>query len=535
MDTIFGKFDRKRKEIELNNNRYSYYEESDYICSIYGDIWINESYNDYPNIVKLYKECGDDIVNQIEGLFYLIIYEKRSKVLKIYQDYYTSSETLYYTVLKELIFFSNDIKQLISLPGITREFNDAMSAGFVKYGYVPGRETLIKGIYKIEPFHMLLCQDQQVLQRRLEYHFPILSEDESKRRWVEDLNRAIRLNTPDEETVTFPLSGGFDSNYMMHYYSEQEVESNIFSVGGTDGIDETEVVRKIVKSYGLEKNRLTICYVSDDMLSNLPDIIWRLGGLMYQRGIFLQYKLAYELYHAGVKNLVCGECADQVMNEKFLGSGIQNENPDYKGQSNPYDFAAHIILKKSGIMLNSFGVKGYYPYMNQQFVTTAIGVGRLNGTDKWFHRKICNDILPDDVKKCLHKSGGATHIHALFASDEEKKRFIRIVENSTLFKENLPSRPPKKTVGERIQFIISKYKKYSKGLIRRLRAVLRVRGIRALSPEYRRIELRLRRDMSYFYLMIFKELFCSEQTERYLKEGVKSFDVHEYIKMLSME
>jgi hypothetical protein len=49
------------------------------------------------------------------------------------------------------------------------------------------------------------------------------------------------------------------------------------------------------------------------------------------------------------------------------------------------------------------------------------------------------------------------------------------------------------------------------------------------------MESRLRRDMGYFYLMIFQELFCSERTDYYLKEGVGALDVHEYLEKLSQE
>ena len=91
----------------------------------------------------------------------------------------------------------------------------------------------------------------------------------------------------------------------------------------------------------------------------------------------------------------------------------------------------------------------------------------------------------------------------------------------------------KKTRTEKIKHMVSKCKEYSKGFVRRVIGTLGVQSIGTLTPKYLKMESRLRRDMGYFYLMIFQELFCSENTDTYLKEGVESLDVHAYIKKLS--
>lgn len=532
MNTIFGCFNLETKDLQLHNNSNAYYENEDFICSVYGDMWFEDVRNDYPKLLQAYQLYGDELVNHVEGLYYIILYDKTLELLKIYQDYFTCGETIYYTVVCDNIYFSNDMRQMISLHEVSREFNEAVAADFVKYGYVPGAETLIRDVYKLAPFCMLLCQKEQIIQQRLSYTFDIKDEVEASNNWVKDLNRAIRMNTPKEESVVLPLSGGFDSNYIFHYYNRTETPTRLFTIGGVDGIDETRMVQKIVNIYDAERNELNLRYTSKDTLQYLPDIIWRLGGLVYQRGIFLQYELAKELNKAGATTLVCGECADQVMHEDFLKSGILNEDTRYRGQANPYDFAAHIIIKKSAIMLNSFGIKGYYPYMNQQFVCTAMGLARKNGTTKEFHRKVCNQILPGKVTRFLFKNGGATDMHALFATKEEKEQFVRMVEGTDLFQTHQSVHGRRLTKAEKLKHIMGRKKEYSRKLVRKMLGTLGVQSVTTLTPQYQKMEQRLRRDMGYFYLLIFKELFCSENTDYYLKNGVDSFDVQAYMKRL---
>lgn len=535
MNTIFGKFNWRTKELQLENNLYSYYENDAFICTVYGDAWIQDCHNDYQQLIEAYQQYGDDVVNVLEGLYYLIIYDKSLNIFKVYQDYFTSAETLYYCMLEGVLYFTNDMKRMISIEGFERSFNKWASVDFVRYGFVSGAETLLRDVYKIAPFCMLYCENGQIEQRKIEYRFDVQGEKESSEHWVKDLNRAIRMNTPKECPVTLPLSGGFDSNYIFHYYNRTEMPTKLFTVGGVDGIDETKMVQKIVNAYDSENNELHISYTTEDTLGQLPDIIWRLGGLVYQRGIFLQYELAKELNKAGATSLVCGECADQVMHENFLESGIYNNNPKYRGPANPYDFAADIIVKKSAVMLNSFGIKGYYPYMNQRFVQTAMGLAEQNGITKAFHRQVCNQILPSEVRKCLYKNGGATYMHALFATEEDKEQFIQAIENAAFYQELQAIKGVEKTKKEKIMYAISKGKEYSKGFVRRVIGTLGVQSIRTLTPKYLKMESRLRRDMGYFYLMIFQELFCSERTDYYLKEGVGAFDVHEYIEQLSQK
>lgn len=529
MNLFFGKLQQSNNNFTVLHNPDSFYETEQYLVSVYGDIIINGKKNDYPGILKYFCDYRNDIVNHIEGLYYLFIYAKEEKQLYIYQDYYTSPEILYYTQVKDTVYFSNHLQTLLIRSDTSRTLNQKKCSDFIKYGYIPGAETLLTHIYKIAPFHMLTVKAGKISAQKIPYNFSVKSQKEGKKLWISDLNRAIELNTPSDDTVCLPISGGFDSNYLLYYYNKnQRKKVHLFTVGGNTGIDETENVRKIVKSYGKEQNRLTICYTSDDMLANLPDIIWRLGGSVYERGIFLQYKLASELALSHIHDLVCGECADQVMHEDFYQTdSLQIPS---KGKKNPYDFAASIILKKSGIMLNSFGIKGHYPYLNQHFVETAISVKKLNGTTKAFHQQKCRELFPENISRNIHKNGGATFIHTLFQNDSEIESFIKTIEGSSLFQTIQSTKAPEKKTGLILQGkrILLKFRHAPQKLI----AKIRVQKLNTLTPKYIKTEKRLRKDMIYLYLLVFEELFCSARSGYYLTHGTESLNLYEFIQQI---
>lgn len=532
MHFLRGTFEQNNGSFDFSNEQYSSYENNSYTITVYGDAWINNKKNDLASILNLYIGQQDNIVNHLGGLYLLFLYDKTTKALHIYQDYYTSPEILYYTVKDNTFYFSNHLQTLLLESDISRSINKAARMQFLKQGFVSGSHTLLNHVYKISPFHKLTVTTETVIQKKLTYHFFIPDIETGKARWTKDINRAISLTIPDCERVSLPISGGYDSNYILYFLNKYtDKKMDLFTVGGTSGIDETESVKKIVDAYGRKRNRLTIRYTSDDMLPNFPDIVWRLGGAVYERGVFLQYKLASALEQADVHTLICGECADQIMHKDFWDCGIENKYPERRGKENLYDFASSIIIKKSGIMLNSFDIKGEYPYTNQQFAGTAISVGTLNSDSKLFHKKICEALLPSHIYKQLHKNGGATFIHSLFPSDQEIQDFLTIIESSSLYKatRNNDGNKDNQNYLNKIHRILKRSTKALTHCTTKISAKLHAQSLRTLTPGYIKTENRLRKSMIYLYLLLFEELFASEQTDFYLKNGVSSLNIHDFI------
>jgi len=76
------------------------------------------------------------------------------------------------------------------------------------------------------------------------------------------------------------------------------------------------------------------------------------------------------------------------------------------------------ILKKNGIMLNSFGVQGLYPYLNNELKATSRALhGQL--VKKKLYKKEVKKVLGPNIAEVLDKIGGSTDISYLFTDDKK--------------------------------------------------------------------------------------------------------------------
>lgn len=511
----------------------SVHRERDYSVVIFGDVMIDGKNNNPSLIIDCFEKFGDEIVNRIEGIYDLFIFDEKNHILHVYQDLFTGSQTLYYTKVDDFYYFSNTLGSLSDkLPFV---INEKARVLFARYGYVPGKQTLVKSIYKIKPFHKLEIATEDAIEKKIAYRFDEMDEQTAANQWNEKLQRAIALSVEGYDNVSMPISGGYDSNYILHYLNKSRKEElNLYSIGGHVGKDESVCTRKIAKRYG--RHHLMVAFTSNDMIHDLPDIVWRLEGATFERGIFLQYRLAKELCRNHEKYLVCGECADQVMHIDFPKDMETSRVEGCVGIENTYDFASYVIIKKSGIMLNSFGIKGIYPYTNREFMNTAVALREKNKTNKEFHKRNCERIFDKEVAGIIHKEGGATSFLSVFENEEAANRLCEYIEDTGLYKEItgqtkiLPSfkQSTRKEMVQKLVFELPE-------TIKKVKAKIEGHSLETMLPGYNKKERRIRNAVVILYLMIFEELYCSPRSKDYLKNGIKGFDMEEFLRAYSFD
>lgn len=517
---LFGSFEMQNGTYFVENEKYGTFENENYIAAVYGRIVTDGQVNDYGRILKLYEQYGNEIVNYLEGIYFLVIFDRNRKEAVVYQDY-NSAEIFYYTVKNgHTVYFSNSLKRLLLESQIEREMDDSAKIYFINQGFIPGEETLLRNVKKLKSFCALYL-GSDIRQIWLEYTFGVLSEEEGKKKWSETLNRSIGLDVQDTDKVCIPISSGYDSNYILYYLNEYtDKDISMFSVGGSSGVDETGIVEKNIKVYDLARNHLTVGYTDPKMLQELPDIVWRLEGSTFEHGIFLQYCLAAMAAEAGKEVMVCGEGANEVMHVNYNRSSKSPRDTFIAERltKHPYEYLANIILKKSAVMLNSFGIEGRYPFVNQKFMGVAAAVQNLNQTEKLYHRQVCHEVLDEKIIKNIIVVGGNTSLRSLFRNSAEVEGFLKFVENSELYKEVQPEIARRRAgKGEtKADAVKSVMKSFGSRVI----AKLRTHKLRDLSPKHLKEAKRLNKDMAYMYVIVFEKLFASEKTAEYLKNGL---------------
>src|SRR5262249_29840749 len=119
----------------------------------------------------------------------------------------------FYRVLNGRMLSSSRIHDLI-VPG--DRLNLAAIATYLTYAYLPHRETMVQGIYKVLPGEQVALLDGE-LHRSFHWQLPAEtlcedSEDELRTHLRTSLERAVTRRLPAGEPVGVTLSGGIDSS-----------------------------------------------------------------------------------------------------------------------------------------------------------------------------------------------------------------------------------------------------------------------------------------------------------------------------------
>lgn len=170
-------------------------------------------------VVAAYRAWGNEMGLHINGQFGLALYDAQAKELFCARDVLGAELLFYYEAQSGELLYGTQIRDLFDQPGFVRELNEDLIQFYLGLTYVPGEETLFKGVRKLAPGGFLRFGAKGLqLGRYWELAF---SADEGKTldEWADEISRAMDasmadLYDADEQPDSF-LSGGVDSSYML--------------------------------------------------------------------------------------------------------------------------------------------------------------------------------------------------------------------------------------------------------------------------------------------------------------------------------
>ena len=328
---------RRLKIIDLNTGRQPISNED-------GSIWIvfnGEIYNyqalrtfllskghqfrtatDTEVIVHLYEEMGEECVQKLWGMFGFAIWDERKKTLLIARDR-VGIKPLYYRLTPEALIFGSEIKSILVDPSVMVELDPVALDRFLTYLYVPGEETLFKGISKLPPGHYMTVRNgkpsiRQYWDLSVSPARQSKSLEESVRELTSLLAETVRDHMIADVPVGILLSGGVDSTAMLSFAVEQTSKQiNTFTIGfeGQQFADERPYARLAAERYGARHFETTI--TARDFGECLPRYIWHMEEPVCEPPAIALYYVT-KLAREHVTVLLSGEGGDEAF------AGYQN-------------------------------------------------------------------------------------------------------------------------------------------------------------------------------------------------------------------
>jgi asparagine synthase (glutamine-hydrolysing) len=267
-------------------------------------------------IVHLYEELGPACLERLRGMFGFAIWDGRNSSLLLARDR-VGIKPLYYRLTDDSLIFASEIKAILADPTVKREIAPEMIDRFLTFMYVPGEETLLKGIQKLAPGHYLhLVDNKPVIRQYWDLAFATSYRNESVEEAEEQLLRllseTVKMHMIADVPVGVLLSGGVDSTGVLSLAVEEtDKKISTFTVGfsGRDFADERPFAKLAADRFGTEHHEMTIS--ADDFGAFLPKYVWHMEEPVCEPPAIALYYVS-KLAREYVTVLLSGEGGDEA-------------------------------------------------------------------------------------------------------------------------------------------------------------------------------------------------------------------------------
>jgi asparagine synthase (glutamine-hydrolysing) len=209
-------------------------------------------------VLRAFLEWDTACFTRLRGMFGVALWTESRKRLVIARDR-LGIKPLYFYIRDEDIYFGSELKALFEHPEVERKINlDGLNC-FLRMNYVPAPHTLVDGIRKLAPGHILEWRDGRASTSAY-WELPIaadigqswtLESAKEKLDWL--LKDSVREHLISDVPLGVWASGGLDSSAILHYAAQLTPHLMTFSVTFKGrSFDESPYIREAAQRYGTE-------------------------------------------------------------------------------------------------------------------------------------------------------------------------------------------------------------------------------------------------------------------------------------------
>ncbi len=174
------------------------------------------STGDIETIVPFYERFGPAAVERLEGMFGLAIWDEARATLVLARDR-AGEKPLFWTERDGELRFASEVQALLVYPDQPRRLDPRAAGLYTALGYVPAPYTMLAGVHKLPPGHLLQADRSGVTVRA--YWDPAAaaarpSRLESPAQLRDVLLRAVERELMSDVPVGVFTSGGLDSSLL---------------------------------------------------------------------------------------------------------------------------------------------------------------------------------------------------------------------------------------------------------------------------------------------------------------------------------
>jgi asparagine synthase (glutamine-hydrolysing) len=216
------------------------------------------SQSDTEVLPHLYEEYGDELVQHLNGMFALALWDTKRRRLLLARDRF-GEKPLYWGVFDNALLFASEPKVLLAHPSVTSSLNLNALRQYLSFDYVPAPLTIYEGINKLPAAHTLTLANGKIETRPywcLSYATkePVPTEAEAAEHLEKLLADSVRLRLVSDVPLGVLLSGGVDSSTIAALAVRASAEAvKTFSISFAESsFDESFYARAVAKFLGTD-------------------------------------------------------------------------------------------------------------------------------------------------------------------------------------------------------------------------------------------------------------------------------------------
>ena len=205
---------------------------------------------------------GMEAFGRFRGMFALVIWDREKGELVAARDQ-IGVKPLYYTYRDGLFVAASEMRTMLGHPAVRPRLDLAGVIEYLSFGYTLGKRTLIEGIRKLEPGHVLRLRGGRL--EDIEYWDVLPPEGPPAESMLEDellalLDESVAAALVSDVPISLMLSGGLDSSALAalatRHVSPSELTAYSVSFGLPD--DESPAAARLAADLGMRHRELML-------------------------------------------------------------------------------------------------------------------------------------------------------------------------------------------------------------------------------------------------------------------------------------
>lgn len=348
-------------------------------------------------IVHGYEEWGIDCVKKFNGMFALALWDNRTKRMWVVRDR-LGVKPLYYFYDNEVFVCASEIKPILKTGLIKPHLNEDVLDAYLSVGYVPGTETMFKGIRKVMPGHFLMIDANHTSDHEYWDFVPEsireISFAQAKEEIEELILDSVRKRLMSDVPLGAFLSGGLDSSAVVGFMSRivHNNPINTFTIGYHDGYSEEKHARRVAEIFHTKHHVFHL--EAENFLSSLKTLIHFSEEPIVEPAAIALYHIS-KLARENAIVLLSGEGSDEIFAGYFLYRFMRNIDT-------LYSVMPHLLLQIAN-KTNRY-LKNHKLLKYSNWFTMPLGL-RYQGTSSYLtpdlKRKYYSDAFFDNKSRYL--------------------------------------------------------------------------------------------------------------------------------------